>query len=64
MSENDNRTSVVAFVIHSLIFILMVTFYVMDSTLLYNQNYVDMMYIVLGTLAIHGGILAGKVSQK
>ncbi len=64
MSEQNEKTSIVAFVIHSLIFVLMITFYVMDSSLAYNQNYVDMMYIVLGTLATHGGLVAGKASQK
>ncbi len=52
--------SIIAFLVHAIIFILMIVLASANPALLQNSNYVDMLYIVLGTLVAHGGYAVGK----
>jgi hypothetical protein len=56
--------SVIAFLVHSIIFIVMIVFAIGEPTLLSNQDYVNILYIILGTLILHGGFMAGKTSRS
>jgi hypothetical protein len=63
MTDNGSVMSIIAFLIHSVIFIIMIILAVMNTSLLSNSNYVNMLYIVLGTLVLHGGYAVGKTSK-
>ncbi len=63
MTDNGSTMSIIAFLIHSVIFIVMIILAVMNTSLLSNSNYVNMLYIVLGTLVLHGGYAVGKTSK-
>ncbi len=56
--------SIIAFLIHSVIFILMIILAVANPFLLQNSNYINMLYIILGTLILHGGYAVGKSSTS
>ena len=59
-SENDETFDIIAFMIHAILFIIMVFFAFVNTSLLENQTYTDMLYILLSTLLIHGGYSLGK----
>jgi hypothetical protein len=63
MAQNSNSImDVIAFLVHSVIFVLLVTYAVANPSLFQNQNYVQMLYILLSTLILHGGYTVGKNS--
>ncbi len=59
-----NTMSIIAFLVHSVIFVVMIILAVMNTSLLSNDNYVNMLYIILGTLVLHGGYAVGKSSKS
>ncbi len=64
MSQSDNTFSIIAFLIHAVIFVVMLIIALANPSLFNNQNYLDMLYIVLSTLILHGGYVAGKASSR
>ncbi len=42
----------------------MLTYAVINQSLLQNQEYTEMMSIILGTLVLHGGFVVGKATSK
>jgi uncharacterized membrane protein YccC len=58
MSEGD--FSIITFTIHSIIFVLLMLGIFLNNNLLYSNTYVNIVYIILGTLIVHGGFLASK----
>jgi hypothetical protein len=58
-----STTSLVVFLVHAVIFVVMVILAVANPSLLQNEDYINMLYIVLGTLVTHGGYTLGK-SEK
>jgi uncharacterized membrane protein YccC len=61
MSEGD--FSIITFTIHSIIFVLLMLGIFLNNNLLYSNTYVNIVYIILGTLIVHGGFLASKKSS-
>ncbi|AFV51257.1 hypothetical protein D878_gp30 [Sulfolobales Mexican rudivirus 1] len=64
MSNANDEFSVIAFLVHAVIFVVMLIGALANPSLFDNQNYLNILYLVLGTLVAHGGYQAGKVSSK
>ncbi len=58
-----STTSLVVFLVHAVIFVVMVILAVANPSLFQNENYINMLYIILGTLVVHGGYSLGKSSS-
>jgi len=56
----DETFSIIAFTIHSILFVLMLVFISVNPSFLNNSTYVNILYILLSTLLIHGGYQLGK----
>ena len=56
--------TIIAFTIHSVLFALMLLFVFANPSLLNNSTYVNIMYILLSTLLIHGGYHLGRNNKS
>jgi hypothetical protein len=63
MAQSSNSPmDIIAFLVHAVIFILLITYAVANPSLFQNQNYIDILYILLSTLILHGGYAIGRKS--
>ena len=56
----EDRYKTLVFVIHSLLFLAVLLVMVEDQYLLSNEQFVNILYILLSTLLVHGGYIAGN----
>ncbi len=61
---SNSTFSIIAFLVHAVIFIVMLIIALANPALFDNQNYLNILYLVLGTLIAHGGYQAGRVNSK
>ena len=60
----DETITIIAFTIHSILFALMLLFVLINPSLLDNSTYVNIMYILLSTLLVHGGYHLGRNNKQ
>jgi uncharacterized membrane protein len=60
----DGTICIIAFLVHSVLFAVALFFIFVNPSLLDNQNYMNIVYILLSTLLIHGGYHLGKNSKQ
>ena len=58
----DQTFNIIAFLIHSILFAVFLFLAVVNPELFKCQNYMNILYILLSTLLIHGGYQLGKKS--
>jgi len=58
----DQTFNIIAFLIHSVLFAVFLFLAVINPELFKCQNYMNILYILLSTLLIHGGYQLGKKS--
>lgn len=59
---NNETLSIIAFLVHSVLFAVFLFLAVVNPELLKCPNYMNIIYILLSTLLIHGGYNLGKKS--
>jgi len=57
------KLDIIAFLVHSILFAVALFFVFVNPSLLDNQNYMNILYILLSTLLIHGGYHLGRNSR-
>jgi len=59
----NDTLCIIAFLVHSILFAVALFFAFVNPSLLNNQNYMEILYVLLSTLLIHGGYHLGKNSR-
>jgi len=60
----DSTLCIIAFLVHSVLFAVALFFAFVNPSLLNNQNYMEILYILLSSLLIHGGYHLGRNSRQ
>lgn len=64
INMTSETLNIIAFTIHSVLFALMLLFILVNPSFLNNSTYVNIMYILLSTLLLHGGYHLGRNNNK
>jgi len=59
----NSTLCIIAFLVHSVLFAIALFFAFVNPSLLNNQNYMEILFILLSTLLVHGGYHMGKNSR-
>jgi len=59
---SDQTLNIIAFLVHSVLFAVFLFLAVVNPELFKCQNFMNILYILLSTLLIHGGYNLGKKS--
>jgi len=60
----NNTLCIIAFLVHSILFAVALFFAFVNPSLLNNQNYMNILYVLLSTLLIHGGYHLGRNGRQ